>query len=123
SDVCSSDLDLVAASALWRSAAQAGDALSQYELANMYMFGIGVHPDTEQAAKYFRLAQAEIPLAGLQLATVLLPASIGGDAAAGAEAVAALETATRRLTGEDERATAHMVLGEYLQRSAPLSLR
>lgn len=63
--------DLAKALQAWRSAADQGDALAQYNLGGLYANGRGVHKDLAEAAKWYRKAAEQgNPLAQYYLATL-----------------------------------------------------
>jgi uncharacterized protein len=115
--------DLVAAAAMWRIAAGAGDTLSQYELGFMLLNGYGVQTDVKEAVRLFRLAQDKMPVAALALATAQMASSLTGDIKAAEEGIMAAEQAVEHFTGTSSEGMAHYVLGVYLFQAAPPSLR
>lgn len=115
--------DLVAAAAMWRIAASAGDTLSQYELGFMLLHGYGVQTDVKEAVRLFRLAQDKMPVAALSLATAQMPSSLAGDIKAAEEGIMAAERAVENFKGKKPEGMAHYVLGVYLFQAAPPSLR
>jgi len=115
--------DLVAAAAMWRIAAGAGDTLSQYELGFMLLNGYGVQTDVKEAVRLFRLAQDKMPVAALSLATAQMASSLAGDIQAAEEGIMAAERAVERFKGKKPEGMAHYVLGVYLFQAAPPSLR
>jgi TPR repeat protein len=119
----SGKVDLVSAAAMWRIAASAGDALSQYELGLLLLGGYGVQADVKEALRLFRLARHKLPVATLALATAQLSSSLAGDIAAAEEGILAAEEAVQRLKGKKSEGMAHYTLGVYLYQAAPPSLR
>ena len=115
--------DLVAAAAMWRIAAGAGDTLSQYELGFMLLNGYGVQTDVKEAVRLFRLAQEKMPVAALSLATAQMASSLAGDITAAEEGIMAAERAVEHFKGKKPEGMAHYVLGVYLFQAAPPSLR
>ncbi|MDX2288900.1 MAG: hypothetical protein NW217_08790 [Hyphomicrobiaceae bacterium] len=114
--------DLVAAAALWRQASDAGDAISQLELANMRSTGQGIQQDIGEAIRLYRLAQS-IPMARLRLAIALSSRAVVGDEAAAREAIEHLEQYVTNEKKPDLRGMGHYMLGLMLYQIAPASIR
>src|SRR4051812_34138675 len=98
----STKVDYVGAAALWREAAERGDAISQLELGKILMFGHGLQPNSGEAIRMFRLAADRLPVAAVGPATALISNSIAGDAASAREAIELLEAGLgkNKKTGE-----------------------
>ena len=119
----SGKVDYVGAAALWREAAERGDAISQLELGKMLMFGHGLQPNSGEAIRMFRLAADRLPVAAVGLATALISNSIAGDAASAREAIELLEAVLDKTKKTDELAFAYHMLGQYYFQAAPTQLR
>ena len=115
--------DFASAAALWKQAADKGDAISQLELGKMLAFGHGVKANSDDAIKYLRKASSTRPDAKIALASVLLPRAIAGDASAASEAI---ENATVFLNGKRpalDLRMANRILAELYYRAAPSDMR
>jgi TPR repeat protein len=119
----SGKVDTIGAVALWKDAAERGDAVSQLELGRMLLSGNGVQPDRAEAVRQFRLAADALPRAALGLAAGLIGPSIAGDAAAAREAIQALETVLDKTSDQEELALAYQLLGQYFFDMAPAEQR
>jgi TPR repeat protein len=119
----SGKVDYVGAAALWKDAAERGDAISQLELGKMLMLGHGLQPNSAEAIRMFRLAADRLPVAAIGLATALISKSIAGDAAAAREAIELLEAILDKTKKSDELAFAYHMLGQYYFQAAPTELR
>lgn len=119
----SGEIDFASAAALWKQAADKGDAVSQLELGKILAFGHGVEASADEAARYLRKASAVRPDAKVALASVLLAKALAGDASAATEAI---ENATAFLNGRRPAAqlrSANRVLAELYYRAAPSDMR
>lgn len=116
-------IDFASAAALWKQAADKGDAISQFEIGKMLAFGHGVKANSDEAIKYLRKASSSRPDAKVALASVLLPRAIAGNASAAREAI---ENATVFLNGRRpamELRMANRILAELYYRAAPSDMR
>jgi TPR repeat protein len=135
----SGKVDYLAASTLWKDAAEHGNALAQYELGQMLLTGTGVQANSDDAIRLFRLARLKVPKAMISLATALLPKVMNGDGDLAREAISNLETyeatdtdffyiAPKALQATPlpdifPKALAYYLHGVYLLQAAPASMR
>jgi len=115
--------DLLGAAALWKQAADAGDAISQFELAELLTTGRGVQQDTGEAIRLYRLAAEALPTARLKLAVALSSKSVAGDEAAAREAIQQIERYIELEKDFELRGGGQYLLGQLLFQMAPTGLR
>ena len=116
--------NLPAAIAYWRDASARGDAISRFELAQLYYEGIGVEPDSEKAYELFRQAADQgVVRAAIALGAALVAKGITGDVEATKEALRLLDGVAKNSPVVAERAFTHWVMGVLLSEAAPAALR
>lgn len=119
----SGTVDLVGAAAVWREAARSGDALAQFELAQLLRTGTGLQADLDEAIRLYRLSAESLPFARLALATALTSKAIAGDLRAAEEAMTNLELVADLPASRKTRAVSSYLLGQYHLQIAPGPMR